>query len=117
MKWPLDIIGWIRTPDNPIGKGIEVRLRHEPNLFQPSAYRITSIRDGVIPLIIYFDVQVIPILNREGKGYVDKFGYIIKVGDLVDVDYIPSNNGFDYCVWNKVGGFYLRLKKKPANIR
>lgn len=111
MSYPKRLMGWVRQGF----QAYEVRLRHEPNLFQPNKYMVYKVaKVTALPTRMLFDCQRCPeveMVYYRNITYPD--GYTLSKGSEVMVEPV----GDVFIAYNERGGVRLRLKAIPDNIR
>lgn len=109
--FPERLMGWVRAG----AQAYEVRLKHEPNLFQENRYRIYQVAKAIVPASLMFDKDMVIQVQSVRYGHIAYYdGYTLtkRREVLVEVDW----SGIFY-FYNERGGVRLRLKAIPPNIR
>ena len=122
IVYPDRLMGWVRVG----AKAFEVRLNHEPNLFQNNAYVLNriSLEPVELPCQLLLDpervIQVKSVWVEQPKRHIwIKHISYFEGSDLIEGDYLIVEPICDkvFVVWNERGGVMLRLKAIPPNIR
>lgn len=126
MNYPDRLMGLVRAG----AQAYQVRLKHEPNLFQDNAYVLTRVSPVEIPLTLMLNPDKVIVVQCVGYkqpkrhfwfGYISYFGddedSILREGDYLTVEPIDSHSDKVFVVWSKKGEIRLRLKVIPPNIR
>ena len=123
VVYPNRLMGLVRVG----AQAYQVRLKHEPNLFQDNSYVFTKVSPVEIPLTLKLNPDKVIVVQHIGHeqpkrhvwvGYISYFGddedSILREGDYLTVE--PMSDKV-FVVWSKRGGVRLRLKAIPPNIR
>lgn len=126
MEYPNRLMGLVRVG----AQAYQVRLKHEPNLFQDNAYVLTRVSPVEIPLSLKLNPDKVIVVQCVGHeqpkrhvwvGYISYFGddedSILREGDYLTVEPVDPYSDKVFVVWSKKGEVRLRLKAIPPNIR
>lgn len=122
IVYPDRLMGWVRVG----AKAFEVRLKHEPNLFQNNAYVLNriSLEPVELPCQLLLDpervIQVKSVWVEKPKRHIwTKHISYFEGSDLIEGDYLTVEPICDkvFVVGNEREGVMLRLKAIPPNIR
>lgn len=126
MDFPNRLMGLVRAG----AQAYQVRLKHEPNLFQENAYVLTRVSPVEIPLALMLNPDKVIVVQWVGYkqpkrhvwvGYISYFGddedSILREGDYLTVEPIDPHSDKVFVVRDKRGEVRLRLKAIPPNIR
>lgn len=115
MIYPNRLMGWVRQEF----QAFEVRLIHDPNLFQPNRYMVYEVdRVTALPSRVLFDCNKCPEVRqvyyyRNYRDITFLDGSTLSKGGLVMVE----PNGDVFMVYNERGKVRLILKAIPDNIK